>query len=76
MQNLLLWRIIMLLANEFDDYNSHLIVFSGLFSYFITEVTYLVRGKRMSRRCGIFTEKFIVENLASQNEIEIVSREE
>ena len=41
LQNLSLWKINMLFANEYDDYNSHSLGFSGLFSNFITETTYL-----------------------------------
>ena len=39
--NLSHWRINMLFANEYDDKNGHLFVFSFLFSYFITEMTYV-----------------------------------
>ena len=40
-KNLSLWRNNRLFPNEYDDYDSHLIVFSDLLLYFITEVTYL-----------------------------------
>ena len=35
------WRINMLFAKEYDNHYSHLFGLSVLFSYFITEVTYL-----------------------------------
>ena len=39
------WRINMLFANKYDNHYSHLFGLSGLFSYFITEVSYLEWGK-------------------------------